>query len=373
MKTIKKTASIMNIHIDFALNIRQVNNYDLASLKAEIEQAGRINTPLVVKAHDSLPGHFIALQGNRRTGAGQLCHEDPECTASLKEALSKVDIIVVSEASAMEELGIILDQGSMKQIASCELLEAVWRMDRQFQSEQSIINQLYNNLASYTGKTKKLNDVPTEKSARAKFLKTWFHGTVGNYFLATAKMGEYVRKQMFLTHKAQDGLLIPEHKNEFGETVAAETVEVKMTRERVTQLSAAKSADEDANGGWTPDNGGVKFNELLAKFKQEDAGTIEVEKKSRPSAKELNDKADVFKSPILRAALKTAAGDADAGKGLFEMDEAIYRLNLVTEVLRNSLAKLAESDVQVYKLVESIIGNGPAADVERALSAFYKS
>ncbi len=367
MKTIKKTCHINNLVVDFKLNIRDENNYDVLTICGQIEDSGRINTPLVVKAHPTEEGKFVPLQGNRRTLGGQMAYAKPEASESLKAALSKVDIVVYSEMTASEELGIIIDQGSMKPINRSELVKTVWRMDRQFMSEQTIINQLFFNLANYTGKMKKLVEIPTEKSAREKFLKTWFHGTVGNYLLAGAKMGEYIRSQMLQTARAEDGTLVLEHKDENGIVVPAESVEMRCSRQRITELSAAKTADEKATG-WNPDNGGETFNALIEKFKGEDSGVVEVEKKTRPTVKELTDKADVFKSPILRAALKTAAGDADAGKGLFEMDERIYRLGLVTNVLFEQLKNI--SNVEVYKLVEAIVGNGPAADVDAALKPF---
>jgi hypothetical protein len=50
-------------------------------------------------------------------------------------------------------------------------------------------------------------------------------------------------------------------------TIPAETVEMRCSTTRITELSAAKSADLKA-GGWTPEKGGEAFNSLIEKFKR---------------------------------------------------------------------------------------------------------
>ena len=195
---------------------------------------------------------------------------------------------------------------------------------------------------------------------RSDYLRKWLHGTVGNYFLAVAKMGEYLRDQMVKTHLADDRLL-----------PAGEKVELRMSRDRVTQLSAAKTKDQPANGGkgWDVNGGGEHFNALIEKFKSEDRGEEngDGEKKKRPTVKELTDRADVFKSPAIRNALLVATGYQEAGRALVDLDDRMHRLIMVLETLAKRKDEI--SDPKVKALVAAIIGDCPAGEVELCINA----
>jgi hypothetical protein len=62
------------------------------------------------------------------------------------------------------------------------------------------------------------------------------------------------------------------------------------------------------------------------------------------------------------------AGENSAGAGLVEMDKAIYRWSLVTEIL-TSAANRPNLSPALKGFITALIGDGPAADVENALAA----
>lgn len=353
----KKTVSIKSLNADYALNIRDVSNYDITTMMEQIRSAGRIIKPLVIRGEDNM-----ILQGNRRYRAAMALLNAADTPDELKETLSKLDCIVYTGLSEQDTLSLIIDHGSEKPISRSEVVNAVWRLDRQFFNEGQIINLLYYALAKYSGNERKLTEVPTKPGKeRDTFLKKWLHGTVGNYILAAAKMGEYVRAQFMLTHKSEDKLLKAEHK--VGDvTFPAEVVEMRCSRDRITQLSAAKSADQK-DKGWTPEDGGIAFNALIEKFKALDNGSLSDEKQPRPTVKELEEKADQFKNPAIRNALLVAAGNQEAGRSLVDLDDRLTRLQMVMDTLRNGVDAIVDENVKAF--VEAIISDTlPAGEVD---------
>lgn len=355
-KSTNKIVSIESLVVDLNLNVRLRNNYDIPAMKQAILDMGRITDPIHIRACDN-----TVLRGNRRTMGGQELIADPNCPQDLAAALKKVSVVAHDvQAGSDEEMAIILDHGSQKGLARTEVLLTVWRMDKQFQSEIQIMQRLYSALAVYTKNPEKAAECAklVNLNDRKEFLRTWLHGTVGNYMLAAAKMGEYIRDQMLLTHLSEDKLLAADQK-----------VECRMSRTRITKLSAAKSKDTDTRSGgegWTTDQGGKHFNELLERYKAEDRGELEPDENKRPSVKELTERADAFKSPGIRSALLVAAGNKAHGKDLVEFDDRMSRLQMVCDTLAKRVDEI--QDPNIVALIKSIIGNGPAGEVEAVIN-----
>jgi hypothetical protein len=324
-KPSKRTVNIMELTRQPELNVRLLNNYDLASMKASIIDAGRILKPIICELVGKL---LVVLSGNRRAWAGQELYETPGITAELKEALSKVDVIVYEKLTDQERLRLILDHGGEKPISRAELVQSCWRLAAQMYNENEIIRQMYFAIAKYTGNERKLRELPPESDpqARQKALQKWLHGTVGNYILRAATLGAYVREQFFLTHKAEDGLL---------ETEKGEKVEMRLNRDRMKALSEAKTADEKA-GGWSTEKGGKTFNELIGTYKTEDATGVVADKPSRPTVKQLEQQADAYQSDIAKFLCKRAAGH-DVTENLADLDTEAFRIQKIVRVLTNRL------------------------------------
>lgn len=314
-KPTKSTKSIKNLTVDLDLNVRTKDNYDLPQMKGEILQHGRILKPIIINGDTNK-----VLQGNRRALAGQELYDDPKCPVEVKEALSKVDVIVYSGLTPEQEMAIIVDHNE-KPLGREELVRAIWRLSKQFYSEAQIILMLYYSLAKFTGNEKKINTLPKEEPARTNALKKWLHGTVGNYILAAGGMGDYIRNQFLMTMRSEDGRL-----------AEGEKIEIKLSREAVNALTTAKNEDV-REGGWDPEKGGVKFNELIEKMKAELNGEAEAKVK-RPSVKDLKEKVSAFRTGAIRKILLIAAGETGAEvQGVAEDDERLHRLDKNMQLL----------------------------------------
>lgn len=349
-----KTMKITDLKVDFNTNVRLPNNYDIGTMKDQIVQAGRIQKPIVINGDTG-----IVLQGNRRTLAGQELFNDPACPSDLKATLEKVQVIVYTGLTPQEEVGLIMDHGGERPICRTEVVLSVWRLDMQFYGEAEICVWMLNALASYTGNMKKLNQLPTEATARNKAIKTWLHGTVGNYILASSKMGDFVKEQFILHHKSEDKLLQD-----------GEKVTMWCSRDRISALNTAKN-DDMKDGTWDSEKGGPKFNALIEEYVKQDAGEKKPTGPRAMSQKDMNEKADQFKSPAIKSAFKVAAGDPDAGRTLVDIDNAMYRYGLVMETLAKEYNEVTNPHMQNFLSV-LLNANKPAAAVADALAPFKK-
>lgn len=358
MKKSRKQIVLSKLVSSDAVNARLADNYDLDSLRPQIIAKGGIITPLVVEAIAGTD-EFLVLQGNRRKRAADQITSDPAALADVKLALAKLDCIVYEGLTDAERDSLIFDHGETRPLNREETLLVVWRKFKEFKKEREIGQALYYALARYTGNERKLNQLPTDPAAREKYLSTWFRGTLGQYMLSAATMTDEVREAMILTARKEDGRLKD-----------GESVPFLATRDRIVELSKARTADEKAEG-WSPTSGGATFNATIQRFKDEDAGkATSGGKKSRPSVKDLNDRQAMFKSAALKSAFAVAAGDDAAGAALLMMDDAIHRQTIVSEIIVKALPTVKDNDVR--SLLTALVGSGPPADVEMALSPFVK-
>lgn len=348
----KKTVSVDKIIVDMTLNVRLPNNYDIDSLAEQIIEVGRITTPPLCK--EAKDGTLTVLQGNRRVKAGQKLFSDPTTPQGVKLGLEKLEVLTVKaeELSPEEEMRLICDHGSQKPISKSETVLAVWRLAKSLFSEKQIITLMFYQLARYTGNEKKLAEVPSEPKAREVFLSKWLHGTVGNFMLTVQRMPEYVREQFLLTHKAQDGLL-----------VNGEKVIVKISRERVTALSAAKSADEK-KGEWDGQLGGPEFKALWEKFIKEDAGEPVDNGPKRLGARELQGMKDVMESELSRKLIDAVLGTPC--RELNEMDVAAARAVSINRLIAENIDGIKNPEI---KAVVSSLWRDSVKKVEETLKA----
>lgn len=368
MKSSKKTMSIMSLKADYGLNVREVNNYDLPAMEADIIRLGRIVTPLIV---EKVGDDYIVLQGNRRCRAGQRLHQDGSISSDLKAALGKVDVVVYEDITAKERVELINDHGGVKPLSRWEIVNSIWRASKQMLSEKEIIIMMYFQLADYTGNRKKLAGVPRDEvdangnvvkkvdpAEREKYLSTWLHTTVGQKILQAASLGDYVARQFELTSKSEDKLLTEAERLEF---------QVNIDMDRIKALTKAKKADQETTG-WSVSGGGASFNALLEEYKAVDAGAKEeTTAPKRLSVTEVEKKAELFKSSVVSDTLKATIGDEEAKRKLLAHDETAYRHQLVTEVLSKHVGNIKDDNVRM--LIMSIL-SGPAGGVEKTIEKF---
>lgn len=358
-KVTRKAIPVEKLVSSDAVNARLADNYDLESLRPQIIGKGRIVNPLIVEPMPDGSGNYMVLQGNRRLRCALLIIADPAAPADVKAALAKIECNVHEGLTDEERDALIFDHGETRPLNREETLLGVWRMFKGFKSEKEIGSRLFHQLARYSGNEKKLNTLPADAAGRAQYLSKWFRGTLGQYMLSAATMTDEVREAMVMTARKEDGRL-----------KEGETVPFNASRERIVELSKCRTADEKA-GGWNVTTGGETFNAAIQRYKDEDANRAQKpDKAKRPSVKALTDAAGLYKSAALKAAFAVAAGDDTAGAALLTMDDAIHRQTIVSEILVKAIPHV--TDPNVRSLLTTLVGSGPAADVEMALAPFVK-
>lgn len=331
-------------------NFRDIENYDVPSMIEEIVQAGRILEPLHVEEDGTV------LKGNRRTLAAQTLLADPKAPQDIVEAIRHLDVFVYSQMTEKERTELILDHGSQKGLTRVEVVKAAWRLQRMMYSEKDIIILMYQQLAKYTGNTRKAYEASTITNAaeREKFLAKWLHGTVGNYILYAGQMGEYVREQFLLTDLALDRNLTDAEKQK---------VKFATTRTRISELNSAKNEDREKNVGWNPDKKiGKKFFELIDKYEMEDrTGTAPRSEKFSPA--KMIETADSMQSDLKLVFLKCAGKLPEGGESEIEqLDCEINRLTKINALNLQNVDRIASgpfTGLQVQALVQAFISGAP--------------
>lgn len=345
-KTIS-TVDVSKVVIVPGFNIRLSNNLNIASMEETLLADGRIIDPIhLSKKKDGL---LKVIRGHRRTLAAQKLLARDDVPEAVKTALKNTPCIIHEGLTDGEEMVLMLDHGNVQGLNRTETALAVRRlmMENPGIREKEIMDRLLQPLAMFSGNMAKLAEVPENPKDREEFLRKWLHGTCGNYIMSALRMGPYVWGQFILTCKAKDRLLetLPDGSGK-------EKVEMNCDRVRITALSKAKNEDT-STGGWDPEKGGEKFNTLIAKFKAEDAGQAEGEKRTtRPNVSQLRETAGMFSSPAIRGAFLRAAGDEVPG--LLEMDESIMAINKVMGFLAEHRESLKG---QFRELVDAILAS----------------
>lgn len=332
-KSTRRTVSIDKLTVNFKLNWREHDNYDVPGMKAEILEMGRILTPLIVMEDED--GTLTVLRGNRRTLAGQELFHDPKTSVEVKEALSKVEILVYKKKDLTpEQIDDIIIADTQKSLNRTELLLAVWRLYYGMMPEKAIAIKLLYPLAKYSGNEKKLVEIDAIKDVRQRetAISKWFRGTLAGYMLALTKFPDYVKEQAVKFHRWQDGRL-----------KEGDSVEVKVTRDRVVQLSAAKNLDEK-NEQWDFEKGGPEFNKLWELYKKQDAGEADKVTVNRLSVKEIQGRAGSFKSEAIRKALLSTVGEA--APDLLEMDSLITELTAKNRILAECVDAIKDEKIK---------------------------
>jgi hypothetical protein len=346
MKFVSKTMDIGKIVVDTDKNVRldskrpvaglKFNTYELGSMIDAIIQKKGICTALVLNYALSV------LQGFRRALAGQEIQRNPdkyfggntELRDEVLANLRSVPVLVYSkDLSEEEELDLINDHGDRKGIGAVEFILAVWHMLKQGRKEAQISLQLLYAAAEYTGNVQKIKELPEVGSlARAEKIRSWLHGTIGNYIIAAYYMGDRVKDAMLRTAAIQDGLSKADDKD------SAPLFYAKRTR--INQLNSAITQDK-GKGLWDDVvKTGPAFEAKLAEFIKEDAGEGPV--KVADTRKSVEDVKGMINSVYLSKAFKTAL------KVTFEevneaprVDEETARMETVFSLLETHLDEIA--------------------------------
>lgn len=356
MKRASKLEKVNPLALKVSREVNFRDDYNLTPLVEDIRVAGRILEPLHVERETN-----IVLKGNRRAASAQVILSDANCPPELKKNLENTEVIYYTDLTEKERTQLVLDHGSQQTLSRVETIKAVWRLSKQGWSEAEIGCTMYQLLAKFTGKTKKLAEVEAlpEGPARDEKLKTWFHGTLGNIILAVGGMGERVKDQYILNETKSDRKL----------TEAEEArIEFEMKNSRIQALTSAKKKDKDgkSGAGWTPQDGGEFFNEQIAKFIEEDAnGGPDTTKRFTP--KQMEDTADKMSSRMNLAFLQCAGKLTEAqARDLDSVDTEYARRDKVFSILTQNVEKLERLP---QELVRAILYGNPD-DLSEVLSKF---
>lgn len=386
----KKTHLPVNkLFVDRVLNPR-TDTYDTPGMVQAIRLLGRITDAVSVepmpKSHPQyMEGLYRVLKGNRRTLAGQEIWMDPACPSNLKEALEKVQVTIYEDLDDHERLQLVFDHGTQRDLSRAETLTAVFRLLDNDMKAPEVVQMMYTCLARYTGSAKKLSEVEqiSDPAKKEKAIKTWLHGTVGNYMDGLRKMGPVLRNQGWLTALEVDRKLSDEEKAQY-------LFECKASR--VTQLSSAKTFDRDGNTrgsrngtGWEPleeikeevspegksslkfVGGGATFNKQIEDFIKEDRGGSTEKKDKRLTAVKLVQLSDAAKSKELRAFYAKVGGKEIPGFDFDSLDTEIYRREKVQNELIASLDHIKDQGIKA--LVYAIAYKGEK-EVNAALTSY---
>jgi hypothetical protein len=253
MKTSQGKMALKDIKMSLQDNWRSTGNidvdYSVPTMVEDILSAGRIHTPLHV---EKKTGEL--LRGFRRATAAKRIVDDQKSPKDVVKNLETVDVVFVEDMSPQERLVYRYDDGGFKNLSKSEIVSSYFKFRANMLEPAQIIPIMYLSLARYTGKTDKAIRVETLKGEeRTKFLRTWFKGTVDQYFEYAYFCGPVVQEQLILTERAKERELTEEEKKR---------KLFDMDRNRCKELYDAKKA------------GQKQFDELIKKFSDIDSGVI---------------------------------------------------------------------------------------------------
>jgi len=366
---------------DVSINVRFSNNLDIATMMDEIALEGRVRDAIdlwlpadeVADSLGSPRGLHIPIRGNRRFNASKRIANDPDnWSASLVAAVSEIPARVHTGLTLTEAEEMVLDHNSMKRIAKSEIVNSIFRRYLGNKSEMDIILEMHRiigeDLVNKADKVKELEQIADPKKRR-DFARKWLHTFVGNYLVRACKLGSFVREQVLLKYKSEDGLLEGD-----------ETVHFLANTSAIQAISAAKTED-DKDASWEGGVTGIHVNgngievqgggnatkrcieDLIIahksgkKAKKDDGPKV-------LSKKELEDRKDSFQSRTTIGALKMALGfevpslaDDDIKASRREQVENVLKENIdqfnCDKVFKTLLLQIVDPTVSVSKIKET--------------------
>jgi hypothetical protein len=368
-------------------NARAANNLDTESMVPQLLLSGQVDDALSV---EPIPdGRFRVLRGNRRLSGVQAIMKGAY-TPEQKKGFETIECKVFPSLTDKEREDMIFDHGRTKPLSREETVLACWRLYKQGHSWQQIGDRLYSQLARYSGNEKKLGALPKDPVERQKKLDSWFRGTLDQDILYGLQMGPFIQQQYLLTRRREDGRLRPADE---AAGTPAEKVTLSCDKEAIKKLWAARTADipEKGGKGWTPlrsrtvtpssvegepptveyDGGGENFNKEVEQQIAITQGKAEREKAGgRPSKDRVEKMKGSYSNPAITATLDWVNGDDAAAQRMYDYDNRLNRLDAALAVLAKAAPKIKDEGVK--ELINSILGDGPSADVEAAIAPYVK-
>lgn len=318
--------------LDWNLNIRDKDNYDISEIKDSLLSIGRIMTPPIM---EELPdGTLKVLQGNRRGRGVEAILTDPNISQEAKDQFAKIDVIVYKGLTDTERLNLIVDHNT-KGLNKTETVKTVLRLAKNGMDYVAIGHILYRQIARNFTRNPDQKLAEFEKltgKERETELRSWFRGTVDQKILECGmRMGDFVREQFLLQMQKEDGKEVKQ--------------EMHLEGTRINELRKARTADKD-KGVWNMETAsGPEFDALVAKFKAEDAGEkVEKTRGKRPTTDQIQEIKTQYTHPAVKAALDLSCGNTSTG--LAEMDERLKRVENALSLVRAHASGIKDANVQ---------------------------
>lgn len=341
------TMSADEIAIDYSLNDRfsstenviegldlKVDTYSIGELLDQVVEAGAIHTPLVIDGKTKQ-----VLQGFRRATVAQRILANQAYSAELRNAMKRLPVNIYSDLTDNERSSLIHDKGVSKGVGRAELIRSSWRMIKQGFSEKEISNHLRHEIARYTGNSSKLNTLPDDVQAREKMVQKWFHGTVGQFFIASFLLGPRVQNAVILSALTEDNL-IPKDDN----GVPTMKPEFVAKRGRILELTAAAKQDKEANLWNSTKFTGPAFEAKIAEYITEDTTGVSAPKVTAMSKAKLEEFVNTScKSAISRATANRVYGPVPEFP---DLDTQAARWEAVQPILERYVENIANDEVR---------------------------
>lgn len=347
MKFKQGTMSADEIQVDYSMNDRlsatenvipgldlKVDTYSIGELLDQVVEAGAIHTPLVIDGKTKQ-----VLQGFRRATVAKRILSNDAYPAELRNAMKRLPVNIYTDLTDTERSSLIHDKGVSKGVGRAELIRSAWRMKSQGFSEKEISNHLRHEIARYTGNSNKLNSLPDDVVAREKQVQKWFHGTVGQYFIASYLLGPRVQNAVMLTALSEDNL-IPKDEN----GVPTMRPEFVAKRGRILELTAASKQDREQKAWNDAKFTGPAFEAKIAEFITEDTTGVSAPKVSAMSKAKLDEFVNTScKSAVSRAAANVVYGPVPEFP---DLDQAAARWEAVDVLLRRYVENIANDEIR---------------------------
>lgn len=284
------------------INVRDTTNTDTMCMV--IRENNGVPNRLVVEELEN--GTFNVLCGNRRLIASRKLVADPTTPQELVKTLETLPCDVYKDLTDKQRNDLVNDQRSQKFMRS-EIVAYIFRLQKAGWSFPEIAMHVYTQMGVYASSgARKLAEIEACKddTERKQIITRWLKGTLDTIILNCGKLGQRVQKALLLTEMQNDGISPVIGVDDNGKDIL-DKPEFKPTQGRCLELVRAKNADES----WTSTAGGIEFNNLIEKYKQEDNGEKNpAEKVARLSDTQLTDQVSLTQSKAAKAALEVARG-----------------------------------------------------------------
>lgn len=346
-------------------------DHAIQKLKRAIIDAGRILVPLVVwkKPVGESKFTYVVLQGNQRTKAAKALLADEETPKGVVDALKTLECNVYEDITKDQALALVDDQSSVEGYKKVDFVNLAWKFAATGMDYKEIGLATARLYADYVGrsaaalaKLKEINECKT-RSEQLAIVGVWMRGGLDQGILDARHLGVRVREAFLLTVADEDNLITEGMKKaSFNPKTRQLDPETMKKNTRIGILVRMKKEDPK----WEEE--GSPFNKMIDQFIAEDAGAVEKENATRPSANACLKLRDASKSVAMKTAYANAAGHKV--ESTEQIDNEAYR----AEAIMNELAKIVNNvkNADVAATIAIILRSSNAVELTAQFQKYFE-